>query len=226
MRGTPIESGAKALVFLAADRPVHVVLPGAPRRQCPAARRARRPHPEVRDAEAAPALTGCVPGAVPPFGNLFGLPRAVDEALAEQGEIAFSAGSNTVSIVMRGDEFLLSRGPRARAHAACPARPSDPRRDRATLGRGAAVVARHEEGRRRTPVDFQYTPEQEPSTGPPAVARRQSAAGSLRRRSHRRARRARPRDVRAARRVAADDVQGGLGGHLLAARSTAGAAPR
>ena len=51
VRGTPIESGAKALVFLAADRPVHVVLPGARRdRQCPAARGARLPHPALRDA--------------------------------------------------------------------------------------------------------------------------------------------------------------------------------
>ena len=31
VRGTPIEAGAKALVFLAGDRPIHVVLPGARR---------------------------------------------------------------------------------------------------------------------------------------------------------------------------------------------------
>ena len=52
------------------------------------------------------ALTGCTPGAVPPFGNLFGLPVLVDEELAKRDEIAFNAGSNTTSIVMRCADFL------------------------------------------------------------------------------------------------------------------------
>jgi Ala-tRNA(Pro) deacylase len=116
VRGTPIEAGAKALVFLAGDRPVHVVLPGACRidnarlRAVLGTRTLRfATHAELL------ALTGCVPGAVPPFGNLFGLPVFVDEALAERHEIAFSAGSNTVSIIVRGDDFL--RLSEARVHA-------------------------------------------------------------------------------------------------------------
>ncbi len=52
------------------------------------------------------AVTGCLPGAVPPFGNLFGLPVLVDEELARRQEIAFNAGSNTKSIVMRCEDFL------------------------------------------------------------------------------------------------------------------------
>jgi Ala-tRNA(Pro) deacylase len=52
------------------------------------------------------ALTGCVPGAVPPFGNLFGLPVFLDEELAQRDEIAFNAGGNAVSIVMPCDDFL------------------------------------------------------------------------------------------------------------------------
>jgi Ala-tRNA(Pro) deacylase len=107
VRGTPIEAGAKALVFLAADRPVHVVLPGA-RRVDNARLRAVLGTRTLRFATHAELLrlTGCAPGAVPPFGNLFGLPVFVDAALAERQEIAFSAGSNTVSIIMRGDDFL------------------------------------------------------------------------------------------------------------------------
>jgi Ala-tRNA(Pro) deacylase len=46
-------------------------------------------------------LTGCVPGAVPPFGNLFGLPVLVDEELTRCPEVAFNAGSRAVSITMR-----------------------------------------------------------------------------------------------------------------------------
>jgi Ala-tRNA(Pro) deacylase len=116
VRGTPIGAGAKALVFLAADRPVHVVLPGA-RRVDNARLRAVLGVRTLRFAtpEELLALTGCVPGAVPPFGNLFGLPVIVDEALAEQEEIAFNAGSNAVSIIMRGDDFIRLSG--ASVHA-------------------------------------------------------------------------------------------------------------
>ena len=120
VRGTPIEAGAKALVFLAADRPVHVVLPGA-RRVDNARLRAVLGTRTLRFATHAEllALTGCVPGAVPPFGNLFGLPVLVDAALAERQEIAFSAGQQ-----YRVDHHARRRlppplgGPRARAHAA------------------------------------------------------------------------------------------------------------
>ena len=76
VRGTPIESGAKALVFLAGPaRPR-----GAPRRRRVdnARLRAVLGSRTLRFATQAEllALTGCVPGALPPFGNLFGLPRS------------------------------------------------------------------------------------------------------------------------------------------------------
>ena len=121
VRGTPLESGAKALVFLAADRPVHVALPGA-RRVDNARLRAALGTRTLRFATPAEllALTGCVPGAVPPFGALFGLPALVDEALALREEVAFNAGSNTVSIVMRGDEFLRVAGADVRALTRAP----------------------------------------------------------------------------------------------------------
>jgi len=115
VRGTPIEAGAKALVLLAEDRPVHVVLPGHRRvdnarlRGLLGTRTLRFARPEELL-----ALTGCAPGAVPPFGNLFGLPVLVDEELIEREEIAFNAGSNTVSLVMRCDDFL--RLSEARVH--------------------------------------------------------------------------------------------------------------
>ena len=111
VRGTPIEAGAKALVLIAHDRPVHVVLPGH-RRVDNARLRAILGTRTLRFAtpEELFSLTGCVPGAVPPFGNLFGLPVFVDEPLAEREEIAFNAGSNTVSIVMSCAEFLRLSG--------------------------------------------------------------------------------------------------------------------
>jgi Ala-tRNA(Pro) deacylase len=111
VRGTPIESGAKALVLLAHDRPVHVVLPGH-RKVDNARLRAILGTRTLRFAtpEELLAITGCVPGAVPPFGNLFGLPVFVDTLLAKREEIAFNAGCNTVSIVMACTDFLRLSG--------------------------------------------------------------------------------------------------------------------
>ena len=113
VRGTPVEAGAKALVLLAAAAPVQVVLPGS-RRVDNARVRALLGTRTLRFAtpEELLALTGCAPGAVPPFGNLFGLPVLVDEALAARAEIAFNAGSNDVSIVMTAADFLRLSGAR------------------------------------------------------------------------------------------------------------------
>src|SRR5215472_11561662 len=115
VRGTPIEAGAKALVLRAEDQTVHVVLPGN-RRVDNAQLRAILGTRTLRFAtpEELLTLTGCTPGAVPPFGNLFGLPVFVDEELAQRDEIAFNAGSNSVSIVMRCADFL--RLSEARVH--------------------------------------------------------------------------------------------------------------
>ena len=107
VRGTPIEAGAKALVLRAEEHTVHVVLPGN-RKVDNAQLRAILGTRTLRFAtpEELLTLTGCTPGAVPPFGNLFGLPVLVDEELAKREDIAFNAGSNTTSIVMRCADFL------------------------------------------------------------------------------------------------------------------------
>jgi Ala-tRNA(Pro) deacylase len=113
VRGTPVEAGAKALVLLAAAAPVQVVLPGS-RRVDNARVRALLGTRTLRFAtpEELLALTGCVPGAVPPFGNLFGMPVLADAALAAREEIAFNAGSNDVSIVLAAADFLRLSGAR------------------------------------------------------------------------------------------------------------------
>lgn len=48
----------------------------------------------------------CEEGATPPFGNLFGMSVYCSEALTEQPELAFSAGSHTESIHMKTKDFL------------------------------------------------------------------------------------------------------------------------
>lgn len=111
VRGTPLEAGAKALVVRADERFVHCVLPAHLRadnallRGLVGTRKLRFATPEELQ-----ALTGCAPGAVPPFGNLFGLPVLVDEALCRNERVAFNAGSNAVSITMRCDDMVRLAG--------------------------------------------------------------------------------------------------------------------
>ena len=47
----------------------------------------------------------CETGAMPPFGNLFGLPVFADESLARDKEIAFNAGTHRELIRMGWDDF-------------------------------------------------------------------------------------------------------------------------
>jgi len=47
----------------------------------------------------------CEPGAMPPFGNLYGMPVFVEPHLAEDRQIAFNAGSHTELISMAYKDF-------------------------------------------------------------------------------------------------------------------------
>jgi Ala-tRNA(Pro) deacylase len=54
---------------------------------------------------------GCETGAMPPFGNLYGLPVYVDETLTRDEEIAFNAGSHTELIQLAYADFARLAGP-------------------------------------------------------------------------------------------------------------------
>jgi Ala-tRNA(Pro) deacylase len=47
----------------------------------------------------------CETGAMPPFGNLFGLPVIVDRTLEDDTNIAFQAGTHTESIRMKYSDY-------------------------------------------------------------------------------------------------------------------------
>ena len=53
----------------------------------------------------------CETGAMPPFGNLYGIPVYVDESLTEDREIAFNAGSHYELIKMAYADFERLVGP-------------------------------------------------------------------------------------------------------------------
>lgn len=54
----------------------------------------------------------CQPGAVPPFGELYGLPVYVDAALAENPEIVFCAGTLSDGIRLGNLDFVRLAKPR------------------------------------------------------------------------------------------------------------------
>jgi Ala-tRNA(Pro) deacylase len=53
----------------------------------------------------------CEPGAMPPFGPLYGQPVFVDVALAAEPEVFFNAGTHTEAIRMRWADFAASVRP-------------------------------------------------------------------------------------------------------------------
>ena len=62
--------------------------------------------------EFAGLFPGCEPGAMPPFGNLYGIPVCVDESLAQDDEIAFNAGNHEQTVHMRFTDFARLVRPR------------------------------------------------------------------------------------------------------------------
>ena len=63
-------------------------------------------------------LTGLPPGAVPPFGSLFGLPTYCDTRLAENERLNFNAGDNSISVSLGYEDYLTVENPSLGAFAA------------------------------------------------------------------------------------------------------------
>lgn len=106
-RGTPLNSGAKALLVKAGPDFVLIVIPGDRTLEWKAVRHAlaeRRVRlatsDELRD------NTGLPKGAVPPFGKLLGLRVFVDSELARIPLVRFNAGDLTRSIEMPGHALV------------------------------------------------------------------------------------------------------------------------
>ena len=54
----------------------------------------------------------CETGAMPPFGNLYGIPVFADESLSRDKEIAFNAGSHRELLRLAWDDFKKLAEPR------------------------------------------------------------------------------------------------------------------
>jgi len=112
VRGTSLHSGAKALLvkgdegFTLLVMPADLSLDSSAARRRLGSKRMRFATPdELRD------LTGLLPGSVPPFGSLFGLPTICDERLADNDKINFNAGSRCRSIQMTYTDYVRVESP-------------------------------------------------------------------------------------------------------------------
>jgi len=107
VRGTSIESGAKALVCLADKKPIMIVISAANKLDIKAFKQAfGYKDVTMADKETLLKVTGLQPGAVPPFGSLFNILTYIDEGLTKLETINFNAGSNTQSIQMQSKDYL------------------------------------------------------------------------------------------------------------------------
>lgn len=107
VRGLELKQGAKALVMIADKKPILAVVPGDAKLD-PAKFKEAYGFNDLKMASPAEVktITGVEIGAVPPFGNLIGLPTYVAKDLASNREIAFNAGTPTQSIKMSYREFI------------------------------------------------------------------------------------------------------------------------
>lgn len=106
VRGTKLEQVAKSLVYNAGHKYVMAVVSAA--KSIDEKKLAKLVG--VKDIKLATPrevykLSGCTVGAVPPFGNLFGLETYVDSSFSKNKEIAFNAGSHTKSVIMKFKDY-------------------------------------------------------------------------------------------------------------------------
>ena len=112
VRGTPLASGAKALVMKADDGFLMLVLP-ADRKLDSRKARTSLGVKALRFAtrEEVEQLTGLQPGSIPPFGSLFGLRTCCDPDLSANASINFNAGDHGISVHMAYADYLSVEKP-------------------------------------------------------------------------------------------------------------------
>ena len=112
IRGTPLASGAKALVCKADERFLMIVLPADRKLSSKAVRKSGVKSLRFASRDEVEQQTGLAPGSIPPFGSLFGLETWCDERLAEQPQINFNAGDHAISISMTYADYVAAERPR------------------------------------------------------------------------------------------------------------------
>jgi Ala-tRNA(Pro) deacylase len=112
VRGVPLCTGAKALIVKAGEDFVLLVVPADRKLDSKKARTALGVKGlRFANREEVLELTGLLPGSIPPFGSLFGLPTFCDPALRENDQINFNAGDHAVSVSMTCADYVAVEKP-------------------------------------------------------------------------------------------------------------------
>ena len=107
VRGTSEEQGAKAIILRSEGEFILCVLPGNERIDLKKLRSIiNKKSLSLAAREEVIKVTNCVPGEVPPFGNISKIKTFVAKTLLKNKEIAFNAGLMTKSIIMLTSDFL------------------------------------------------------------------------------------------------------------------------
>jgi Ala-tRNA(Pro) deacylase len=112
-RGEDIKVGAKAMILKCDDKFIMLVLSAAKKidsrrvKDILGVKSLRFATPEEVE-----QLTGCVPGGVPPFANIFGLDLIVDKTIPMNEFMAFNAGERTKSLKLKTADYLQLLKPR------------------------------------------------------------------------------------------------------------------
>ena len=104
----PCSEMAKVVLLRAGSGYLMVVVPASRRLDLARARDAvEEPDLELAsESELAQLFPDCETGAMPPFGNLFGIPVWVDDALGRESETVFNAGNHRETVHMAYADFV------------------------------------------------------------------------------------------------------------------------
>jgi Ala-tRNA(Pro) deacylase len=106
IRGTPLMSGAKALIFRTEGKFLMLILSGDKQVDMSALRMVLKTKSlSLATPDEALQVTHCTIGSIPPFGNLFGIPVYVDKSLWRNETIYFNAGRHDTSIGIKIDDW-------------------------------------------------------------------------------------------------------------------------
>ena len=118
VRGATLASGAKAMLLSVrgardANEFVLVVISAAAKMDSKALKKVGSfKSTRFASEDEVKQVTGCLPGAVPPLGSIWGLRTFMDDSLQSQGEtINFNAGLRTFSVSMKLVDYLAVEGP-------------------------------------------------------------------------------------------------------------------
>jgi Ala-tRNA(Pro) deacylase len=111
---------AKTVMLKLDGKMAMAVLPASRQVDLPALRRSTGTKSVVlaREEEFRDQFPGCEAGAMPPFGNLYGMAVFVDESLTKDRWIAFNAGTHSELIQLAYEDFARLVHPKTAAFAA------------------------------------------------------------------------------------------------------------